>query len=196
MVEIQADEVLKKAHDKGIGTIAMKPLAGGNLDDAELALKYIMSRDHIDVAIPGMDKVEQVGKNIKATDNHKLTGEDINNIEEIRTTLGNKFCRRCEYCMPCTVGINIPTNFLFEGYYTRYNLKDWATERYESQEVKPSACIECGACQSRCPYDLPIIDISTRGFSLSIKSNINTGFNCLSFFIIPLFSIPSHILFG
>jgi predicted aldo/keto reductase-like oxidoreductase len=159
MVEIQADEVLKKAHEKGIGTIVMKPLAGGNLDDAELALKYIMSRDHIDVAIPGMDKVEQVGKNIKVADNHKLTDEDINNIEEIRTTLGNKFCRRCEYCMPCTVGINIPTNFLFEGYFTRYNLKDWATDRYESQEVKPSACIECGVCQSRCPYDLPIIDM-------------------------------------
>ena len=43
IVEDQADEVFKKAYEKGIGTITMKPLAGGAIDDGSLAIKYILS---------------------------------------------------------------------------------------------------------------------------------------------------------
>ena len=38
----------------------MKPLAGGAIDDAKLAIKYILSKDYIDVVIPGMESIEQV----------------------------------------------------------------------------------------------------------------------------------------
>ena len=55
-----------------------------------------------------------------------------------------------------SIKINIPQNFLLEGYYARYNLKDWAKERYKSLEVKASACVECGLCETKCPYELPI----------------------------------------
>lgn len=156
IVEDQADEVFRKAYERGIGTIVMKPLAGGALDDATLAIKYILSKEYISVAIPGMDSVEQVRQNVSVIGNTELTQEDNEKIEKIRNTLGKRFCRRCEYCMPCPVNINIPTNFLLEGYYTRYNLKDWAKERYAALDVKASDCIECGKCETKCPYDLPI----------------------------------------
>ncbi len=42
----------------------MKPLAGGALDNATLAIKYILSKDYIDVVIPGMESVEQVRQNV------------------------------------------------------------------------------------------------------------------------------------
>ena len=77
-------------------------------------------------------------------------------MAEIRKFLGTNFCRRCNYCAPCTQGINIPAVFLFEGYYSRYNLKDWAVERYASLAKTASDCISCGACEARCPYQLPI----------------------------------------
>lgn len=159
IVEDQADDVFKKANEKGIGIIVMKPLAGGALDDATLAIKYILSKSYIDVAIPGMDSVEQVRQNTDVLENLKLTQEDNEKIEEIRKSLGNRFCRRCEYCLPCPVGVNIPANFLLEGYYTRYNLKDWAIQRYEATNGKASECVNCGLCETKCPYDLPIRDM-------------------------------------
>ena len=79
--------------------------------------------------------------------------------QNIRNTLGNQFCRRCNYCQPCTMGINISFCFTINGYLTRYGLKDWAIGRYKGMAVEPNACIECGMCESRCPYHLPIIEM-------------------------------------
>ncbi len=159
IVEDQADEIFKEANSKNIGVIVMKPLAGGAIDNAKLAIKYILSKEYIDVVIPGMDSAEQVIENVSALNDINLSQEDIKDIEEIRKRLGNRFCRRCEYCMPCPIGINIPMNFLMEGYYTRYNLKEWAIDRYKTFDKKASDCIECGKCEEKCPYDLPIRDM-------------------------------------
>lgn len=159
IVEDQADKIFRKAHDKNIGIIVMKPLAGGALDDATLAIKYILSKDYIDVVIPGMDSVNQVKENVSVLDNLILTEEDNKKIKEIRKNLGNKFCRRCEYCLPCPIGVNIPQNFLLEGYYTRYNLREWSKERYNTLEGKASYCVKCGKCEKKCPYELPIIEM-------------------------------------
>ncbi|MGL5642806.1 MAG: aldo/keto reductase, partial [Paraclostridium sp.] len=98
IVEDQADEIFKEANKRNIGVIVMKPLAGGAIDNAKLAIKYILSKDYIDVAIPGMDSVNQVVENTSIIDDLNITKEDENNINEIRSKLGNRFCRRCEYC--------------------------------------------------------------------------------------------------
>ncbi|MBW4863610.1 MAG: aldo/keto reductase [Paeniclostridium sp.] len=156
IVEDQADEIFREAHKRNIGIIVMKPLAGGAINNAKLAIKYILSKEYIDVVIPGMDSVDQVLENISVLENLYIDKEDELKIEDIRNQLGNRFCRRCEYCMPCPVGINIPMNFLLEGYYSRYNLKEWSKERYNSLDIKASDCVECGKCESKCPYDLPI----------------------------------------
>lgn len=156
IVEDQADEIFREAHKRNIGIIVMKPLAGGAINNAKLAIKYILSKEYIDVVIPGMDSVDQVLENISVLENLDIYKEDELKIEDIRNQLGNRFCRRCEYCMPCPVGINIPMNFLLEGYYSSYNLKEWSKERYNSLDIKASDCVECGKCESKCPYDLPI----------------------------------------
>ena len=100
---------------------------------------------------------EEIAENIESAENTApLTPEEEAGIAEVRRQLGTQFCRRCNYCAPCTVGINIPGVFLFEGYLMRYGLEEWARSRYATNAVKASACIECGVCETRCPYNLPI----------------------------------------
>ena len=157
LVETQAEEMLRTCAQRNIGFIDMKPLAGGAIDDATLALRYIASNPNVTVVIPGMATVEEAKQNLAAMeDTSALTCEEEEKILSIRKSLGTQFCRRCNYCAPCTVGIGIPAQFLFEGYYTRYNLKEWAIQRYKGQSKTASDCVECGVCETRCPYNLPI----------------------------------------
>jgi len=62
------------------------------------------------------------------------------------------------YCKPCPEGIDIPNVFTFEGYVTRYNLKDYGKSKYEAMTIKADACVRCRKCESKCPYKLPIVD--------------------------------------
>ncbi len=157
-VENQGEPVFRKARENNLGVIVMKPLAGGAISKGELSLRYIMENEDVTVAIPGMDSVEQVIENARAGNEIRpLTGDERKVLMEEAATLGEEFCRRCGYCAPCTVGIDIPTQFILEGYYSRYNLQDWAVDRYRGMETKASDCIECGICETRCPYSLPII---------------------------------------
>ena len=157
IVEQQGAELLQRCAEKNIGFIDMKPLAGGAIEDATLALRYVCSNPDVTVVIPGMAEVHELDENIKACSNTEpLTEEELAKMDKIREQLGNDFCRRCNYCAPCTVGINIPSVFLFAGYRQRYDLADWAKDRYRTLSVKASACIECGKCEPRCPYHLPI----------------------------------------
>ncbi|NPV73098.1 MAG: 4Fe-4S dicluster domain-containing protein [Pelotomaculum sp.] len=149
-------EVLDLAGRTDTGVIVMKPLAGGGFRQAGLALRYILAHP-VSVVIPGMDTVEQVEQNAAVGSGPlDLSPAEKNALEEEKAGLGATFCRRCEYCQPCPVGIDIPMVFLLDGYYRRYNLKDWAIQRYNAMKVKPGACKECGACEEKCPYNLPI----------------------------------------
>lgn len=157
IVESQGEDLIAKCKERNIGFICMKPLAGGALDDATLALRYIMNNDAVTVVIPGMAEEKEILQNVAAVaDTRPLTEEELAAIDVIRNTLGTQFCRRCNYCAPCTAGIPISMMFLLEGYYKRYDLKDWAIARYEGMAKHASDCIECGACEERCPYNLPI----------------------------------------
>lgn len=158
-VERQAVDIFKKAVEQNVGTIAMKPMAGGALRDGRKALKYILESPYLNVAIPGMDCIEQVVENAEAADEIKLTEAERQEIEKVAKELGNTFCRRCGYCMPCSVEMDIPMMFIMESYFTRYDLKDWSVSRYSSFDVKAEDCIKCGICETRCPYELPIRDM-------------------------------------
>lgn len=157
-VENQGLKIFEKAKEKNIGVLVMKPLAGGAIPKGDLCLRYVLENENVTSAIPGMDSLDQVRENTSVGEDIRPLSDDERKIlKDITDKLGNRFCRRCGYCMPCTVGIDIPSNFLMEGYYTRYGLKDWALSRYRGFETKASDCIKCGMCEKRCPYDLEII---------------------------------------
>lgn len=156
-VETQAEAEIAACREKNIGFIAMKPLAGGAIEDARLAMRFVGKNPAVTIVIPGMAELSELQENLAAAeDKSPWTEAEEARVEEIRKTLGSQFCRRCNYCAPCTVGIPIPSMFLMEGYLSRYGLADWARGRYEALPQTASACIQCGACEPRCPYHLPI----------------------------------------
>lgn len=163
IVETQAEELMARCTEKNIGFVCMKPLAGGALEDASLALRFISQNPNVSVVIPGMYDVKEIEQNIAAVaDASELSAKEKERLEAIRRELGTQFCRRCNYCQPCSAGINISGAFLFEGYLKRYGLAEWAKSRYMAMPKKAGDCIGCGACEKRCPYHLPIREMLAR----------------------------------
>lgn len=156
-VEREAEKALiPLALEMNIGMIAMKPLAGGAFKNAALAIKFLLNSP-VSTIIPGVDKLDQVAENAALGQQIlPLTEEEQETLNREVRQLGERFCRRCEYCQPCPQGIDIPMIFLLEGYWTRYGLQDWAVDRYRPLAKKASDCVECGLCEEKCPYNLPI----------------------------------------
>ena len=163
IVETQGEALMRRCTEQNVGFIVMKPLAGGALEDATLALRFIRQNPDVSVVIPGMYSVDEVRQNLAAMeDASPLTAQELERIDTIRRELGTQFCRRCNYCQPCTAGIGISGIFVLEGYLQRYGLGDWAKARYAGMEKKAGDCIGCGACEARCPYQLPIREMLAR----------------------------------
>ena len=159
IVERQGEALIAECQKRNIGFIDMKPLAGGAIEDGRLAIRFVCSNPNVTVVIPGMYDLSEIQQNMEAVESsytEKISEKEEKAMEVIRDQLGTNFCRRCNYCQPCSAGINISGCFLFQGYLDRYGLEDWARDRYEAMPVKAGACIDCGLCETRCPYHLPI----------------------------------------
>ena len=108
IVESQGEKLIAECAKRNIGFVDMKPLAGGAIEDATLALRYICANDAVTVVIPGMAEEKELEQNLAAVNNTSpITAEEKAAFLEVRNQLGTNFCRRCNYCQTCAAGINI-----------------------------------------------------------------------------------------
>jgi predicted aldo/keto reductase-like oxidoreductase len=150
------EELLALARSLDVGFIAMKPFAGGMIADASLASRYLLNHPDV-VAIPGVQSVDEIEEIVRiAAGSTTLTDAEMAEIERLRAETGNRFCRRCDYCQPCTAGIPISTVMSFPTMVKRMPraslMRGWVADALE----KVHGCTDCGLCEERCPYGLPI----------------------------------------
>lgn len=156
IVHEPGEELLALAAERGVGFIAMKPFAGGMIDNATLAIKYLLQFPNV-VPIPGYERIAEAEQVVRiAESSWQLTAEEQSEIERIRKETSNRFCRRCDYCQPCTAGIAISNVMSFPTMVKRmprhHVVSGWVADAVE----KVAGCTDCGKCEERCPYHLPI----------------------------------------
>lgn len=181
IVEDQAKELIHACAEKNIGFIAMKPLAGGAIEDAVTALRCVCANPDVTVVIPGMADIAELNQNLAAvTDSSPLSVEEEAKMRAIRDALGTQFCRRCNYCQPCSAGISISSVFLFEGYLSRYGLADWARSRYATLTQKASGVHRLRRLRKPLPLPSAHPQYAERGCGKvrRIKENIHEAVNC------------------
>lgn len=153
------EALLPTARSMDMGVIAMKPLAGGTIKEPDLALRYTLSQD-IDVAIPGMGATKEIAENVEVARRFEPLDEvSFNRLVKEAKALGTEVCRQCGYCQPCPQGIVIREVFRLEGMFDRYEQKEPARVGFRDlvdSGSNPAECAECGECEQRCPYHLPI----------------------------------------
>ena len=154
-----ARKVFPLAREKDIGVLAMKPFSGGVIEEGGPALRFVLSTANI-VPIPGSETLGKAHENWNIfTENYSLTEKDKERIEATKKEFDRQFCRRCDYCQPCTEKINIQFAIGLKSIIKRFgpHARDagWMKDLIE----KARNCSECGECLPRCPYQLPIPDM-------------------------------------
>jgi predicted aldo/keto reductase-like oxidoreductase len=174
---------LKYAADKGLGVVVMEPLRGGNLaldlpvakpiwasaahqrTPADWALQWVWSQPEVSVALSGMSAMAQVEENLASADESRvglLNGEELKMIDKVGQAVKGLSpipCTRCEYCLPCPNGVNIPLNFdMYNKVGMFGNLEHYKVEykQWIKDDQKASCCIQCNDCLPKCPQNIDI----------------------------------------
>lgn len=151
-----AEELLPLTREHDVGFIAMKPLAGGMLENITIALKYLFQFPDV-LPIPGIAEPHEVEEIIQVLNGPQgLTRADRREIKRLKKELGTQFCRRCNYCQPCTQEIPISVVMNVKAFLKGIPMERWFTGMVDQAMEKATTCIECGDCEERCPYKLPI----------------------------------------
>jgi uncharacterized protein len=120
------------------------------------------------MALSGMSTMQQVEENLAvAKDPISLSDADkaaiASHLDRLKE-MADLYCSGCEYCLPCHNEVRIPHIFQIYNSARVYDLWDRAKAEYAeigvSQWVKGKkgdGCVECGACEEKCPQHLPII---------------------------------------
>ncbi len=155
-------ELYCRCEKDGIGIVVMKPFCAGQLlDEAKSPFKkvltktqciqYALDKPGVICVVPGFGnetEMIEVLEYFNATDEEK-------NYSILGTVTPDEALSRCVYCKhchPCPVGLDIA---LINKYYDLANLGDTlAKEHYLTLEKTATDCINCGHCDSRCPFNV------------------------------------------
>lgn len=155
----EPESTLANTSKHDVGVIAMKPMAGGHIEDPYLAFKYFINLENV-VPLIGIEAPEQIKEIVKILeDNVPPTSQEIEEMERIGRESGNRFCRRCEYCMPCEQGVKLMPATIYKSATKRLPPREMVTGGMAEAMKSIENCIECRKCEEKCPYDLQIVDI-------------------------------------
>jgi uncharacterized protein len=154
---ISSNEDLKlidECKKRDIGVIAMKGLSGGLITNAATTFTFLRQFDNL-VPIWGIQREKELDEFIALENNPPALDEAMMAlIQKDRDELRGAFCRGCGYCLPCPVGIEIPTSARISLLLRRAPYKGFLENAFKEKMELISSCIECNHCKDHCPYEL------------------------------------------
>ncbi len=181
LIDRSNEEMIEYAVSQGLGVVSMGPVAGGRLAAPtdiykkltgkdpiatyELAFKFVLGNENIGCALSGMGTLEMVKQNVAIASleepmtktEHDSIRESIDNLKKF----SELYCTGCHYCQPCPCSIDIAKIFGAYNTYNVYGLTESGLTTYQSYTKDNPGhtvqdCIDCGACEDRCPQHLNI----------------------------------------
>ena len=151
-------ELVRMCNEANMGYVVMKGMAGGLITRSDAAMAFTSQYDVLPIwGVQKMSELEEwLGYN---TSSPSMTAETEEFIASARAELAGDFCRGCGYCMPCSVDIVINQCARMSLMLRRTSSTGWLSEHWQEEMEKIENCIDCGLCESRCPYQLKIPEL-------------------------------------
>jgi len=166
----QLPDVMKEAHKRGVGVIAMKTLAGAKdmkmeareEEFPQAAFKWVLKNPEVSGLIITMKTVSDIEVYLKAS-GAEFTSADQRVLDRYAGLYGKEYCRTgCGECeVSCPAGVQIASVMRYHMYFKDYGMEKRAIQSYASLTRNAAACTECDepACTGKCPYGLPVKEL-------------------------------------
>ncbi len=154
----------------GVGITVMKAFGGGDLLDAKLSpagkaltakqcLGYALTRPAVASIMCGAHSVEQL-QICAAYENATPEEKDYASaLAAFPNISWQGHCMYCSHCAPCPKKLDVAdiTKFLNLA-LAQGTVPETVREHYNLLEHHAGECVQCGACEKRCPFAVKIID--------------------------------------
>lgn len=153
---------------EGVGITVMKAFAGGDLLNAELSpagvaltahqcISYALSRPAVAVVLAGAHTVEQLEESAAYCEADEQARDYASALASFPRIRWEGHCMYCSHCAPCPMEISVAdvTKFLHLA-EAQGDVPETVREHYRSLDHHASECIECGSCETRCPFGVAI----------------------------------------
>lgn len=152
-------ELVRRCKEANVGFVAMKGMAGGLITRSDAAMAFMGQFDNV-LPIWGVQRESELREWLSFMEDAPVMNEELAAvIEADRAQLAGEFCRGCGYCMPCPADIEINQCARMSLMVRRAPSQNWLTPGWQDKMAKIDACQDCGVCESRCPYGLPIREL-------------------------------------
>ena len=167
----QRAEIYELCERNGTALTVMKGFAGGNLLFDETSpfgvalspvqcIHYALSQKGVSSIFVGVKNPRELEESLKycmATEEEKDYAEVLKNAPK-HSFKGQ--CTYCGHCQPCRSGIDIAmVNKLFDLAKNHDEVPASIREHYNNLKFNATDCIACGDCDSRCPFEVSIVDV-------------------------------------
>ena len=182
---VQSRACYEIATRHGVPVIVMEPVKGGALANvspaveklfcardaaaspSSWAIRFAASLPNVMMVLSGMSTMEQMMDNTAYMESFvPLTDEEVQMVHTAADMIRGQIAIPCTGCAYCTE--NCPQHIAIPQYFLLYNEDMRMDKNNVGQERKtqytalqeafgaPSACIECGDCETRCPQHIAI----------------------------------------
>ncbi|MBR4183890.1 MAG: aldo/keto reductase [Lachnospiraceae bacterium] len=167
-IDPERAEFYSMCEEKNVGLTVMKGFFGGALLDEDRSpfgvaftpvqlIHYALTRPGVASILCGYDTKEQVDAAVSYED----AGDDEKDYASVIATAPlhsyKGQCTYCGHCKPCPAGIDIAmVNKLYDLATLQRSVPESVREHYRALEHTAAECISCRACESRCPFEVPV----------------------------------------
>lgn len=153
---------------RGVGITVMKAFGGGDLLDENLSpagkaltanqcIHYALTRPAVSTVLAGAHSVEQLEESLAYETASAEERDYAAAFASFPKISWKGHCMYCSHCAPCPVEISVAdvTKFLNLA-KAQEGVPETVREHYEVLEHHAGECIQCGACETRCPFGVSI----------------------------------------
>lgn len=163
-------ELYETCQRMGVGITVMKAFGGGDLLDETLSpagkaltvnqcIHYALTRPAVVTVLSGAHSVEQLRTSAAYEEASEEERDYAMAFASFPKISWEGHCMYCSHCAPCPKKIDVAsvTKFLNLA-KAQGTVPETVREHYEVLPHHGGECIRCGACETRCPFSVPIME--------------------------------------